>query len=261
MDGSAFDRLTKTLTEPRSRRGVSHILGGVAIGEALGLLGVAESTARKKKPCPPCKTRKKGKCKGKLPDGSPCSGGTCRSGDCVAAVPPPTTSPRKPNASCNVASSGNIFVYKSAAADLRYAQTFTEPNGGQLTAAGVVLYNVNDQAGEYLLQLNTVDSSGTPTSNTIASATRPSSQVGRNADVVWFSFATPATVVAGRQYALVLSVNAGGVQGGTECHAPVACPGGQLFFYDSTLFRFQIYGGCGGGAPNEFAFYEAYVVA
>jgi hypothetical protein len=35
-----------------------------------------------KKPCPPCKKRKAGKCKKKMPDGAACPGGTCQSGRC-----------------------------------------------------------------------------------------------------------------------------------------------------------------------------------
>jgi hypothetical protein len=94
MDGSAFDRLTKTLLESRSRRGLSRLFGGLAVGGPLALLGAAESTAKKKKkPCPPCKKRKQGKCKGKLPDGAGCRGGTCQGGRCVAATPPPGCTP------------------------------------------------------------------------------------------------------------------------------------------------------------------------
>ena len=35
-----------------------------------------------KKKCPPCRKRKKGKCKKRLPDGAACPGGICRSGSC-----------------------------------------------------------------------------------------------------------------------------------------------------------------------------------
>jgi hypothetical protein len=82
MDGSAFDRLTRNLTTGGSRR---HALGGVIAG-TLGLLSaITEQAAAKrknKKPCPPCKKRKKGKCKGKKPDGTACPGGTCQGGAC-----------------------------------------------------------------------------------------------------------------------------------------------------------------------------------
>ena len=49
MDGSTFDHLAKTCTVPHSRRGLGRLLGGAAMGGPLVLLGVAESTARKKK--------------------------------------------------------------------------------------------------------------------------------------------------------------------------------------------------------------------
>jgi len=97
MDGSAFDRLTKTFSEPRSRRGVSRLVGVLALGGPLALVGAAEGAARKKKkPCPPCKKRKKGKCKASLPEGTSCidnagQGGTCVGGSCVAAPDPTLT--------------------------------------------------------------------------------------------------------------------------------------------------------------------------
>jgi hypothetical protein len=82
MDGSRFDRLTIRLMAPGSRR---RALGGLLTG-ALGLLSTqTEHAAAKKKPCPPCKKRKAGKCKKKKPDGTVCSGGTCQSGRCIPA--------------------------------------------------------------------------------------------------------------------------------------------------------------------------------
>ena len=56
---------------------------------------------RKKKPCPPCKKRKQGKCKAKLPDGTACSGGTCLNGSCrPASGPSDVSSPLLPPAPC-----------------------------------------------------------------------------------------------------------------------------------------------------------------
>lgn len=85
MDGSRFDALTRTLTVAGSRR---RALGGLLAG-ASGVLGTTagDAAAKKKKPCPACKKRKKGKCKGQLPDGASCPGGTCQGGKCV----PPTS--------------------------------------------------------------------------------------------------------------------------------------------------------------------------
>ncbi len=86
MDESRFDALTRILTEPRSRR---HGLG------VLGVLGITSAwragpaaAKKRKKLCPPCKKRQKGKCKANLPDGETCTGGTCQGGQCVAACVP-----------------------------------------------------------------------------------------------------------------------------------------------------------------------------
>ena len=79
MDAPHFDALARRLTIGLSRRG----FGLLAI---LGLRRLAApdpaAAKKKKKRCPPCKRRKKGKCKGALPDGAPCPGGSCRGGSC-----------------------------------------------------------------------------------------------------------------------------------------------------------------------------------
>jgi hypothetical protein len=87
MKPGQFDALARSLTDRRSRRGAL----AAVVGGALGVAGLAKTDAKKKKPCPPCKKRKKGKCKKTLPDGTSCSGGTCQGGRCLAAVPPPAT--------------------------------------------------------------------------------------------------------------------------------------------------------------------------
>jgi hypothetical protein len=101
MDGSRFDALSRSLAAGHSRRGLTRLLGSLALGGASSRLGVAESEAKKKhkpkkKACPPCKTRKKGKCKGLLPDGSACTGGTCQGGVCLPTPLPPPSPPPDP---------------------------------------------------------------------------------------------------------------------------------------------------------------------
>lgn len=91
MDGSAFDTLTKTLMTAGSRR---RALGGVVLGVLGFLSSGSDETEAKKKSCPPCKKRKKGKCKANVPEGTGCTdtsgrGGTCQGGSCVATVVPP----------------------------------------------------------------------------------------------------------------------------------------------------------------------------
>jgi hypothetical protein len=83
LDPVRFDSLARSLTAAGSRR---QALAAALIG-TLGLLDRAhpDDAVAKKKPCPPCKKRKNGKCKKTLPDGTACSGGTCQAGRCIAA--------------------------------------------------------------------------------------------------------------------------------------------------------------------------------
>src|SRR5215213_8927440 len=83
MDADRFDALSRSLTDALSRRAALASL----LGSSLGLVGLAETEA--KKPCPPCKKRKNAKCKKNKPDGTTCAGGTCKSGRCVAVANPP----------------------------------------------------------------------------------------------------------------------------------------------------------------------------
>lgn len=237
MDAFRFDTLTRFLRTSGSRR---HALGGL-LGSLLGLgRSRREATAAKKKPCPPCKKRKKGKCKKKLPNGTPCANGTCQSGSCVAAGGGGGSSgqpPRLPNASCNVQETNTHF----AGAGQRVAQTFTEPNGGKLNTVQLVLNNGATTTGDYLVQVNTVDpSTGVPTNNTIASTQLAGNQIGNNPDFVTFSFATPATLAAGSQYALVHSrPNGSGDQHEVPFISPGPCPGGELFISPTQTGTFE----------------------
>ena len=82
MDAPRFDSLTRRLSLGLNRRSLGLLL-------ALSLppqIPLSAAAAKKKKACPPCKKRKNGKCKGTLPDGTGCAGGTCQRGSCVAAV-------------------------------------------------------------------------------------------------------------------------------------------------------------------------------
>src|SRR5215213_1036674 len=84
MHNASFDAVTRSLTAAltgrTTRRGMTRLLAGLALGGPLALLG--RSPAAAKKTCSPCKKRKKGKCKGKKPDGTACPGGTCQGGRC-----------------------------------------------------------------------------------------------------------------------------------------------------------------------------------
>ena len=117
MDAERFDSLASSLAAVGSRRrALVAALGGV-LGGVLGTtLGTAPSggAGKRKKPCPPCKTRKQGTCKKKRPDGTACgNGGICQGGRCAAAAspvssppppppgsPPPPCQPQSPTITC-----------------------------------------------------------------------------------------------------------------------------------------------------------------
>ena len=90
MDGSRFDRLTRSLTEVRSRRGLTRLLSGVAFGGPLVLLSLAEAEAKRKK-----KKRKKRKKQG--------DGHSGAAPDPGATAPPPPTSSLPPSCLPNCA--------------------------------------------------------------------------------------------------------------------------------------------------------------
>jgi hypothetical protein len=82
MDATRFDALLRSLSSSPSRRDIARLVTGLAFGAA-GAAAVAETEAKKKK-CPACRTRRKGKCKKKKPDGTPCGNAckTCQNGAC-----------------------------------------------------------------------------------------------------------------------------------------------------------------------------------
>jgi hypothetical protein len=93
-------------------------------------------------------------------------------------------------------------------ATARAAQTFTAANSGEVTRAQV--YLSTNRPADLTMQITTVDSSGQPTDNVLASTTiddLPGSK-GNKPPVVTGTFSNPASVVSGRKYALILSTTA-----------------------------------------------------
>ena len=80
MDAPRFDAFSRALSAPPTRRGALRVLGSLAAGALLGRLGPVDLAAKRKgKPCPPCRKKKHGKCKGQRADGTPCgTGKTCQ---------------------------------------------------------------------------------------------------------------------------------------------------------------------------------------
>jgi hypothetical protein len=91
MDSDTFDRMARLLAATPTRRVVSRALAGLALGGAVvsAVVSMEDAEARRKhkhhkKRCDPCQRKKKGKCRGKHPDGTTCQGdGQCFNGKCV----------------------------------------------------------------------------------------------------------------------------------------------------------------------------------
>ena len=110
----------------------------------------------------------------------------------------------------------------------RVAQTFTAGITGGLIAASVDVTKFGT-AGDYRLDINEVDGSGVPTNNVLASTTISDAAVPAGSSLVTGSFAIPAQVTAGQQYALIITrPGSSGLDWGTrlgttaraECSSP-----------------------------------------
>jgi hypothetical protein len=152
----------------------------------------------------------------------------------------PTGAPAAvPDAGCPPLGGGNYVTN----GDNRFAQTFTAGLSGNVTAAELrITKNVPDGPGDYVLGINEVDGSGSPTNNVLATTTIPETSVpGGSINLpVTAQFAQPATVVAGQQYALVVSRPGSGgfglrLQGRSDVNP---CPG-SLFLSNGQVNPFM----------------------
>lgn len=216
---TGFDRLARSLSSRRSTLG-HLVVGGVLA--ALGLQGGSPEAAAA--PCPKGKKHCKGRC---IPKRACCTtaqcrpaatGKVCRQRRCVCrpdtklcqgrCIHPAAACPPQPDAACPP---GGGSANRSAWFHFT-AQTFTEPNGGPLNAAAIWLRSHSAATvGTYELRLNTVDPvTGVPQHTTLAIAQRPSSQVSYTTfGWVPFTFQSPAQLVPGTRYALVLTMVGG----------------------------------------------------
>jgi hypothetical protein len=94
---------------------------------------------------------------------------------------------------------------RHAAGDRRLAQTFTAIRSGPLVKATLLITDLRNPAGDFVLRLSPVDDSGFPTNELLAEST---TALGTSSDEdveLEFAFADPFAVEAGVDYALVLA--------------------------------------------------------
>lgn len=91
------------------------------------------------------------------------------------------------------------------AVDARLAQTFIALASGSLVRAELLLSEPIGSLGDYVLRVNPTDAAGVPTNIVLAESLVPDVAVPSGKSTVEFTFASPASVVAGNRYALVLT--------------------------------------------------------
>jgi hypothetical protein len=88
--------------------------------------------------------------------------------------------------------------------DARWAETFTALTSGSLVRAETEI-GKSGPAGDFAMQILATDAAGDPTNTVLASTTIPDAFVPTGNSRIAGLFATPASVVAGEQYAFVIT--------------------------------------------------------
>jgi hypothetical protein len=94
--------------------------------------------------------------------------------------------------------------------DWREAQTFTAQTTGSLVRGELELQIKFGAPGDFVMQVVAADASGVPTNTVLASTTIPDASVPDASSRFAGTFAAPASVVAGGQYALLITRPGGG---------------------------------------------------
>jgi len=201
MDMAHLAALLRSFSAAASRRGVLTALAGGLLAPLPLARDVAETDAKKNhKPGKKRKTRKKDK-----------------------PSPPPPSPVTRADATC-AAQTNEFFI---ADGNTRFAQTFTALTSGPLVSAQLQLNKDVGSAGDYILQISVVDNFGVPTNEVLAKTSVANVTVPNGTSTVTFPFASPFSVVAGTQYALVLT-RPGSVNVSWHGLGGDACPGGAF---------------------------------
>lgn len=120
------------------------------------------------------------------------------------------------------------FVFNMFAGDQRVAQTFTAQRTGSLVRAEIEAIKTGTPGGDWVMQIVPTDGSGTPINTVLASATIADATVPNGASRLAAVLAAPASVGAGRQYALLLT-RPGAAMFALSDRDDNPCPGQEFF--------------------------------
>jgi hypothetical protein len=150
-------------------------------------------------------------------------------------APSPATAEPVADASCPGPAEG----VNDTSGGERHAQTFTAQNAGGLTTAKVGEVDKRTSQGDFIVSINAVDGSGTPTNTVLSSTIVPEASIPAGVTTITADFATPTEVSAGQHYALVITrpMSTGFDLGFRN---PDPCSG-RLFFSPDQTSPFQLY--------------------
>jgi hypothetical protein len=99
---------------------------------------------------------------------------------------------------------GTEPTYSGFNQNYKQGQTFTVENTGHLTKAEINVNRGFDTGATLYMEIVSVNASGLPTDNVLASASLPAAEISTFNGVETFTFDNPAIVRAGKQYAFVM---------------------------------------------------------
>jgi hypothetical protein len=120
-------------------------------------------------------------------------------------APPSPPPPPGPSVRVDVTCAGPMNTVAGVDGNSRLAQTFTALTSGSLVSAQLQIEKDTGAAGDYILQLGSVDDFGVPTNAVLAKTTVANQTVPDGTSTVVFAFVSPFSVVTGTQYALVVT--------------------------------------------------------
>jgi hypothetical protein len=161
-----------------------------------------------------------------------------------------------PDASCQPTTSGPPHLLAFFRSSAKAAQTFTAEHTGLLSSAQVQVGDFENEPTGIVMEIRTVDSSGTPLGVVLASTQIPASEVPYGLfGVATGHFSPGAPVEAGQQYAIALRTSTGVqirgvIWAGDES---IPCPGELYQSSDSAPEVFQAVG------PGFDGFFSTFV--
>jgi hypothetical protein len=184
MTIALFDNLVRALTPVASRRGLlATLTGGALTALPLGVAGAKPKHGKRRH-----KHKRKHKQKHKQ--------------GVVPLPPAPPTPVVRVDATCT--GSGQRFI-ATTNGNARAAQTFVALTSGWLVSTEIPTVKEPGSNGDYILRLSPVDNSGVPTNVVLAESSVANASVPDGESTLTFTFANPASLLVGTQYALLLT--------------------------------------------------------